>query len=53
MACKVTVAEVNAFYDSVFRGGGEFDRVLEVREDYARMRQPVDAGNQPATRRIY
>ena len=45
MACKVTVEEVNAFYDSVFQGGGDQDRVLEVRENYARLRHPVDAGN--------
>ena len=45
MASKVTAAEVNAFYDSVFRGAGEQERVLEVRENYARVRQPVDAGN--------
>lgn len=45
MSCKVSVEEVNAFYDSVFRGGGDQDRVLEVKEDYARLRQPVDDGN--------
>ena len=45
MACKVTVEEVNAFYDSVFTGGGEQDRVLEVRENYARVRQAIGEGN--------
>lgn len=45
MACKVTVEEVNAFYDSVFTGGGEQDRVLEVRENYACVRQAVGEGN--------
>ncbi|MCR9225426.1 MAG: PaaI family thioesterase [Hyphomonas sp.] len=45
MASKVTAAEVNAFYDSVFEGRGEQERVLEVRENYARVRQPVDKAN--------
>ena len=45
MSCKVTKEEVNAFYDSVFKGAGESERVLEVRENYARVRQEVDAGN--------
>ena len=45
MASAVTVEEVNAFYDSVFRGASEQERVLEVRENYARVRQPVDEGN--------
>ena len=45
MACKVSVEEVNAFYDSVFTGGGEQDRVLEVRENYARVRQAIGEGN--------
>lgn len=45
MSSKVTVEEVNAFYDSVFQGGGKQDRVLEVGENYARLRQPVDDGN--------
>ncbi|MEM9571706.1 MAG: PaaI family thioesterase [Pseudomonadota bacterium] len=45
MACKVTVDEVNTFYDSVFTGGGEQDRVLEVRENYARVRQEIGDGN--------
>lgn len=45
MGSVVTVEEVNAFYDSVFKGSGEQERVLEVRENYARIRQPVDAGN--------
>jgi len=45
MASKVTADEVNAFYDSVFQGRGDQERVLEVREDYARVRQPVDKAN--------
>ena len=45
MTSKVTTAEVNQFYDSVFRGAGEAERVLEVRENYARVRQPVDEGS--------
>ena len=45
MGSVVTVEEVNAFYDSVFQGAGEQERVLEVRENYARVRQPVDPGN--------
>ena len=45
MGSVVTVEEVNAFYDSVFKGSGEQERVLEVRENYARVRQPVDPGN--------
>ena len=45
MSCKVTKEEVNAFYDSVFKGAGESERVLEVRENYDRVRQEVDAGN--------
>ncbi|NQY40945.1 MAG: PaaI family thioesterase [Henriciella sp.] len=45
MGSVVTVEEVNAFYDSVFLGSGEQERVLEVRENYARVRQPVDPGN--------
>ena len=45
MGSVVTVEEVNAFYDSVFLGSGEQELVLEVRENYARVRQPVDPGN--------
>ena len=45
MGSVVTVQEVNAFYDSVFKGRGEQERVLEVRENYARIRQPVDESN--------
>ena len=45
MSCKVSIEEVNAFYDSVFQGGGEQERVLEVRENYARLRQSVENGN--------
>lgn len=45
MGSVVSVEEVNAFYDSVFKGGGEQERVLEVRENYARIRQSIDAGN--------
>ncbi|GAB5455667.1 MAG: PaaI family thioesterase [Henriciella sp.] len=45
MGSVVTVEEVNAFYDSVFQGSSEQERVLEVRENYARVRQPVDPGN--------
>lgn len=45
MECKVTVEEVNTFYDSVFEGRGDQDRVLEVRENYARLRHPVGEGN--------
>ena len=45
MGSVVTVEEVNAFYDSVFKGSGEQERVLEVRENYARVRQPIDPGN--------
>ncbi|MEL7547076.1 MAG: PaaI family thioesterase [Pseudomonadota bacterium] len=45
MASKVTVADVNAFYDSVFKGRGEQERVLKVQEDYALVRQPVDASS--------
>ena len=45
MGSVVTVEEVNAFYDSVFQGSGEQERVLEVRENYARVRQPIDKGN--------
>lgn len=45
MGSVVTVEDVNAFYDSVFQGSGEQERVLEVRENYARVRQPVDPGN--------
>lgn len=45
MGSVVSVEEVNAFYDSVFQGSGERERVLEVRENYARVRQPVDPGN--------
>ena len=45
MTSKVSVEEVNAFYDSVFQGGGEQERVQEVRENYARLRQGVDKAN--------
>lgn len=45
MGSVVTVEEVNAFYDSVFQGSGEQERVLELRENYARIRQPIDPGN--------
>lgn len=45
MGSVVSVEDANAFYDSVFQGGGEQERVLEVRENYARVRQPVDKGN--------
>ncbi len=45
MGSKVTIEEVNAFYDSVFQGSGEQERVLELKENYARVRQPVDKGN--------
>lgn len=45
MSSKVSTDDVNAFYDSVFLGRGEQERVLEVRENYARVRQPVDKGN--------
>lgn len=45
MTSKVSVHEVNAFYDSVFQGAGEQERVLELRENFARIRQPVEAGN--------
>ncbi|MEM6556559.1 MAG: PaaI family thioesterase [Pseudomonadota bacterium] len=45
MASKVSVEQVNAFYDSVFQGAGEAERVLEIRENYARVRQPVDKGS--------
>lgn len=45
MGSVVTVEDVNAFYDSVFQGSGEQERVLEVRENYARVRQPIDPGN--------
>ena len=45
MSCKVTTEEVNGFYDSVFQGSGERERVQEVRENYARIRQPVDKAN--------
>ncbi|MEO1661476.1 MAG: PaaI family thioesterase [Pseudomonadota bacterium] len=45
MSLKVSVEEVNAFYDSVFKGTGEPARVLEVRENYARLRHPIDDGN--------
>ncbi|MEM8617416.1 MAG: PaaI family thioesterase [Pseudomonadota bacterium] len=45
MTSKVTKEEVNAFYDSVFQGAGEQERVLEVRADYARVRQAVDKAN--------
>ncbi|MEL7039953.1 MAG: PaaI family thioesterase [Pseudomonadota bacterium] len=44
MGSVVSVEEVNAFYDSAFRGSGEQERILEVRENYARLRHPVDAG---------
>lgn len=45
MTSVVSVEEVNAFYDSVFQGSGEQERVLELRENYARVRQPVDKGS--------
>lgn len=45
MGSKVSVEEVNVFYDSVFKGTGERERVLEVRENYARVRHPVDDTN--------
>ena len=45
MGSKVSVEEVNAFYDEVFQGSGDTDRVLEMREDYALVRQPVDKAN--------
>lgn len=45
MGSVVTAAEVNAFYDSVFKGAGPQERVQEVRENYARIRQPVDQGH--------
>ena len=45
MGSVVRVEVVNAFYDSVFQGSGEQERVLVVRENYARVRQPVDPGN--------
>ncbi|MEO0608369.1 MAG: PaaI family thioesterase [Pseudomonadota bacterium] len=41
MGSVVTAEEVNAFYDSVFPGDGKQERVLDVRENYARIRQPV------------
>lgn len=45
MGSVVSVEEVNAFYDSVFKGAGEQERVQEVGENYARIRQPVDQSN--------
>ncbi|MEL6861735.1 MAG: PaaI family thioesterase [Pseudomonadota bacterium] len=45
MGSVVSVEEVNAFYDEIFTGGGEQERVLELRENYARIRQPVDTAN--------
>ena len=45
MGSKVSVEEVNVFYDSVFKGTGERERVLEVRENFARVRHPVDDTN--------
>lgn len=45
MESVVTVEEVNAFYDSVFTGRGTNNRVQALRENYARIRQPVDEGN--------
>lgn len=44
MASKVGLEEVNAFYSQTFKGGGE-NRVLEVREDFARVRHTVDENN--------
>lgn len=45
MGSVVSVEEVNAFYDSVFTGRSAQERVQELRENYARIRQPVDPGN--------
>lgn len=45
MDSRVSKEEVNAFYDSVFQGAGEQERVLEVRRDYAKVRQSVDKAN--------
>ncbi|MGF1454949.1 MAG: PaaI family thioesterase [Alphaproteobacteria bacterium] len=45
MASKVTADEVNAFYAEQFPGGGGRDRIVEVREDYARLRLAVDRSN--------
>lgn len=45
MDSKVSKEEVNAFYDSVFQGAGEQERVLEVRHDYSKVRQSVDKAN--------
>lgn len=41
MASKVTADEVNKFYAAQFSGRGGHDQVVEVREDYARLRQDI------------
>lgn len=45
MASKVTIQEVNAFYDSVFQGESDQERVLHVQENFARVRQAVNKAN--------
>lgn len=45
MASKVTADEINAFYRAEFPGGAAADRIVEVRENYARLRFAVDANN--------
>ncbi|MBR9835638.1 MAG: PaaI family thioesterase [Alphaproteobacteria bacterium] len=41
MASKVTAAEVNAFYAQQFEGRSGQDQIVEVRENYARLRHDV------------
>lgn len=43
MASKVTTQEVNAFYAQQFQGRGGQDQIVEVRENYARLRHDVTA----------
>lgn len=45
MGSKVTLEEVNAFYDATFPGEGDVERVLELRENFAKVRQPISSAN--------
>ena len=45
MGSKVSLTEVNAFYDATFPGDGDVERVLELREGFAMVRQPVGPQN--------
>ena len=45
MTSVVTAQEVNAFYAKQFSGRGSSDQIIEVRRDYARLRQEISDQN--------